>query len=119
MAAPASKSVFSWGGLSKPKHDCWFKRHGVKMSSKGINQNKLVKACQEDDKVLRQLHLDIILQKDKKHMDFTATNKGFRVIKTEQHQRMSTYRQRKVCLSYWFDKAKVQPDMVTLKPLDL
>ena len=89
------------------------------MSSKGINHNKLLKACADDDKVLRQLHIDMILQKEAKHKDFQATNKGFRVVKTQDQHRMSTYRQRKRCLSYWFDKAKVQPDMVTLKPLDL
>ena len=89
------------------------------MSSKGINPNKLVKSVESDQDALRELHINIIKQDTEEHKQHKASNKGFKLQKTKESQRMVTYEQNKVCLSYYFDKARVQPDMVRLLPLEI
>ena len=118
IAAVASKSCFLWGAQ---KLDCddFFKRNGVKMSSKGINKFKMVKSTDSDDQKLKELYIRLIKQENIEDKEHRASNKGFKVQKTDTEQRMVTYEMNKVCLSYYFDKAKVQANMIDLLPLSI
>ena len=89
------------------------------MSSKGINKNKLVKSIDSDDQKLKDLYLRLIKQESIEDKEHKATNKGFKLEKGKTSQRMVTYEQYKTCLSYYFDKRKVAPNMIDLIPLTI
>ena len=78
IAAVASKSCFLWGAQ---KLDCddFFKRNGVKMSSKGINKFKMVKSTDSDDQKLKELYIRLIKQENIEDKEHRASNKGFKV----------------------------------------
>ena len=86
------------------------------MSSKGINKFKMVKSTDSDDEKLKDLYIRLIKQDSVDDKEHRASNKGFRVEKSENQQRMVTYEMNKICLSYWFDKAQVQDNRIDLLP---
>ena len=69
---------------------------------------------------IRENFLRLIFNPEKEQIGkISGLNKGFRVEKRANEQRHVTYEQEKVCMSYWFDKGKVNPDLVTITPTEL
>lgn len=83
--------------------------HKQKVSAKGVQQGG-----NRNCDILNPDGFENVVQN---RITLNATNKGFRVDKRSQS--IITYEQKKIGLSYWYDKRQVQSDGISTKPLDL
>ena len=102
--------LYTGGPITKSK----LGKLGAKLGLKGLVESRLVNT--RDLEEIKKIFHDIVYAKTP---EFRETNRGFRLHRREDHHRLCTYSQEKVCMSFLVDKLLVNDDMVTCRLTNL